>query len=503
MKKFLNSLYWKIAATFLLILILLSAIYLYIAQFTAEMYFQEANQQLNRYVAPHIADEYKIFNGNEIDDEQLQKIFRNTEILSPSNEIYLLDTGGNILTYYAPDKKIELTKIPLEPINDFINDETESFHMGHDPKDPHMEKTFSAAAIYEAGELKGYLYIILEGEVYKDALDFVFGSYILRLAVRSMSITLAAAMIISLIGLLLITKNIRIMHSVIREFKNGDYNIRMNLRGKGELTEFASAYNEMADTIVRNMEDLKTMDNLRRDLVANVSHDLRTPLANIQGYVETLIIKYDLLSDDERKKYMNIILSSTEKLRKLVEELFELSKLEAKERKPNPEPFSIAELVQDVQQKNILLAGSKNIELKVNLKYDLPIVYADIGMMERVIQNLIDNSMKFTPEGGIINIELNRNGEMVSVKVSDSGCGIGKDHISKIFDRYNRGKRFNITNEDGLGLGLAIVKKILEVHNTNITVESSEGKGTSFSFLVPIYKRNKIPAKKIPVPQSV
>jgi len=489
MRKILRSLYWKIGATFFFILILLSAVYLYIAQFTAEMYYQEANQQLNRNVARQIVDEYDFFDGGKPDKNELEKIFKNVAVINPSMELYIIDTGGVIIDYYAPDKTIELTEVPLEPIIAFIEDKDNSFHMGHDPKDPHAEKTFSAAAIYDDQKLMGYLYIILEGEEYLSAYDFVFGSYILRLAVRSMSITLAAAIIISLIALYFITKKINSISSVIREFKNGNTSARIELNGEGELNDFAEAYNQMADKIEQNIEELKTMDNLRRELVANVSHDLRTPLAAVQGYLETLIIKFDKLSEQERKDYMQIILNSSERLKKLVEELFELSKLEAREKKPNPEPFSIAELLQDIYHKYKILAEPKGIDLQLNFINDLPYVYADISMIERVIQNLIENSIKFTPEGGIVEIDLIKEKDLVTVKVSDSGCGIEQNELSTIFDRYNQGSSFNITNKDGLGLGLAIVKKILEVHNTGIHVESSEGKGTTFSFSIPVYKR--------------
>jgi signal transduction histidine kinase len=489
MKKKSGSLYWRIAGVFLIILILLSAVYLYIAQFTAEMYFQEANQQLNRGIAKQIVAEYKFIKGGKIDDEELQKIFKDVSVINPSIELYILDNKGKILNSYAPDKTIELSILPLDPIIEFIGDESNSFHMGHDPKDPHTEKTFSAAAIYNDKEVIGYLYIILEGEEYLSAYDFVFGSYILRLAVRSMSITLAAAFIISLIALSFITKNIKSISSVVKEFKNGNTSARIKLNGKGEFNDFAEVYNQMADKIAQNLEELKTMDNLRRELVANVSHDLRTPLAAVQGYLETLIIKFDKLSEEERKNYMEIILNGAERLKKLVEELFELSKLEAREKKPAPEPFSIAELLQDMYQKYRILAEPKGVDLKLKFSYDLPYVYADISMIERVMQNLIENSVKFTSEGGVVEVELIEQKDYVSVIVSDSGCGIEKKELENIFNRYNQGNGFNITNKDGLGLGLAIVKKILEVHNTSIDVESTEGRGTKFSFSIPVYKK--------------
>ncbi len=391
---FFSSLYWKIAAVFLFALIIISVVYIYIAAFTAEMYYQEASQRLNQELAQHIAAENQFFIDGETNQEVLKEIFHNIMVINPNIEVYLLDTKGKILSYFAPNKELKLDHVHLEPIKEFLEVGTSTFVMGADPKNEHGEKTFSAAEVYEKDIHRGYIYVILGGEDYENAAQFVFGSYILRLGLRSMTITIIAAALFSLIAIGLITKNMRKIVSVVRRFKEGDLNTRIKFKSKGELGEFADSFNEMADTIVKNIDEIKTMDNLRRELVANVSHDLRTPLATIQGYIETILIKSDTLSDDEKNTYMKTILNSTERLKTLVSELFELSKLEASETKPNLEPFSIAEIVQDIQQKNKVIAEKKNIELSVDFPYTLPLVYADIGMMEKVIQNLLDNAIK-------------------------------------------------------------------------------------------------------------
>jgi signal transduction histidine kinase len=495
---FFSSLYWKISITFLAILLVLSVVYLYIAAFTAEMYFQEASQKLNAEIAPHIASENQCFINGKANEKALQSIFHNVMVINPNIEVYLLDTKGNILTYYAPNKTINLKRVPLEPVREFIKNRGQSFTLGIDPKNEHAEKVFSASEVFENGRLMGYIYVILGGEEYENASQLVLGSYIMRLGLRSMSITLIAAALISFIALGFITKNIRRVTSVIREFKNGDLSARIKLKGKSELNEFAVSFNEMADTIVRNMEEMKTMDNLRRELVANVSHDLRTPLATIQGYLETILIKTDSLSEDEKQRYIHTIHSSAERLKKLVEELFELSKLEARETKPKPEPFSIAELAQDVHQKNFILAQAKKIELTAKFPFNLPMVYADIGMIERVLQNLLENAIKFTPEGGNILLKIQPIDETVQVIVKDSGYGISKEDLPHIFDRYNKSEKKESAS-GGLGLGLAIVKKILEVHNISLSVESKVGEGTTFTFNLPVYKISRPTEKQVQV----
>jgi len=490
-KKFFHSLFWKIGGTFLLILIILSAVYIYISVNTAEMYFQEANQKLNTAIAPLIASENQCFINGEANEKVLQTVFHNVMIINPNIEVYLLNTKGKILTYFAPNKKIQLDYVPLKPIIKFIDSKNKPFILGVDPKNTNEHKAFSAARVFENGKLMGYVYVILESEEYDNVNQLIFGSYILKLGLRSMTITLFAAILISLISLGFITRNIRRIGLVIREFKNGKINSRIKLKGKSELSEFADSFNEMADTIVQNMEDLKTMDNLRRELVANVSHDLRTPLASIQGYIETIMIKSDKLSENEKKHYMQIILKSTERLKKLVEELFELSKLEARETRPKPEAFSIGELVQDIQQKNLIISEAKKINIKIDFSYDLPLVYADIAMMEKVLQNLIDNAIKFTPSGGEIVLSLKEVKNFILIKVKDNGPGIAKSDIKNIFDRYHKVSRTDSIENEGLGLGLAIVKKILEVQDIKIEVESSPESGTTFSFGIPIYETVK------------
>lgn len=487
MKNFFNSLFWKISAVFLLILLIISAVYIYISVITAEMYFQETRQKLDLNVASHIASDNNFFVGDSINYSVLRNVFHNVMVINPSIEVYLLDTAGNILAYYAPQQTVTLKTVPLEPVEKFISSNSESFLIGTDPKNPGKEKAFSAAEVRENGRFRGYIYVILGGKEYDNASQLLFGSYILRLGVRSMIIALITAAVIGFLAIGFIIRNIRRIVNVIHDFQKGNLSARIKLKSRGELQEFAESFNDMADTIVSNIEQIKKMDSLRRDLVANVSHDLRTPLAIIRGYVETVLIKDRDLTLEERRKYLETILSSTERLLALVEELFELSKLEAKETIPDKEYFSLAELLQDIHQKNLVVAASKNIKLNLNVAENLPPVYADIRMMERVFQNLLDNAFKFTPAGGDVNIILTRgNDHSITAVISDTGFGIEKDEISLIFDRYYQIKRISSESQTGTGLGLTIVKKILDLHQITINVESELAKGTSFILRIPV-----------------
>ena len=238
----------------------------------------------------------------------------------------------------------------------------------------------------------------------------------------------------------------------------------------------------MADTILKNIEELKEVDKLRRELIANVSHDLRSPMSVIQGYIETMMIKGDKLSPDEQKKYLEVIFKSSEKLNKLVADLFELSKLEAKQVKLHKERFNFNELLQDTAQQYQLKAEEKGIRLKTEFAAEA-MVNADIALMQRAIQNLMDNALKYTPENGEVAIKASLKNNQLEVAITNTGKGIPEDQLPHIFDRY-----FMLDKEkhgiDGSGLGLAIVKKIIDIHEASITVASKVDGDTSFKMIL-------------------
>ena len=185
---------------------------------------------------------------------------------------------------------------------------------------------------------------------------------------------------------------------------------------------------------------------------------------------------------------MNIIIRSSEKWEHLVIQLFEYSKLEADQIEPQKEPFHLTDLAQDIHAKYQILAAQKNIKLQLHTEKELPIVFADLALVERAIQNLIDNALKFTPENGRVDIYLDADNNGVEVKICDSGPGIPKEQQPLIFERYRKTEPSG--NSKGAGLGLAIVKKILEIHNATIQVSSLPNQGATFWFRLPVYQMN-------------
>ena len=242
----------------------------------------------------------------------------------------------------------------------------------------------------------------------------------------------------------------------------------------------------MADSIVENMEKIKSVDNLRRELIANVSHDLRTPLAVLKGYIETLQIKKDSLTEHQKDEYLQITHANIDKLSDLINQLFEYSKLEAEQVTPIKEPFSITELSHDLIAKFRLLAEQKQLHLELDNPEENFMVYADIGLVERALQNLIENAIKYTEPHGKVTLSLVKMGKQIEINITDTGNGIPINDQPFIFDRYKQVDK--TTKKQGLGLGLAIVKKIMDLHDTTIVVLSKPYEGSSFIFKLPAYQ---------------
>jgi signal transduction histidine kinase len=252
-----------------------------------------------------------------------------------------------------------------------------------------------------------------------------------------------------------------------------------------EIDRLANAFCELSERVACQLRQLETNDQQRRELLANVSHDLRTPLASMQGYLELLLIRHGTLAPEEARSYLEVATKHCERLSKLVRDLFELTKLEANEVSLETEVFPLAELAQDVAQKFQLGAQRRGIALDAHVVEPAAPVRADIGKIERVLENLIENALRHTPGGGSIRIVVSAQDGRVCVAVSDTGQGIAPEHLDSVFDRYYRASRGEESDGGHAGLGLAISKRIVDLHGGSMRVESRLGAGSTFSFDLP------------------
>lgn len=233
--------------------------------------------------------------------------------------------------------------------------------------------------------------------------------------------------------------------------------------------------------VFHDISDLKRTEAIRRDFVANLSHELRTPVSVIKGYAETLL---DGAIDDvpERgRHFVSVIAAHSERLTRLINDILTLSRLEAREAALELQPTEICSMLRKTTFMNEELAKAKDITLSVDSPEQLPRVMADQGQMEQVVQNLLENAIKYTPQGGRVIVEATGGEGQIHLSVSDTGIGIPKKDLPRIFERFYRVDEARSREQGGTGLGLAIVKHIVHLHDGKIDVVSELGKGTKFT----------------------
>lgn len=474
-----RSLYAKLAALLFLLFGVVSVSYLALTIYASRRHFQEVNQKLNQGLAANLVKEKLLLQNGEIDQAALEDTFHAMMVIHPQIELYLLDRDGKILAFSAPEGVVERESVSLAPIEAFLAKDVKLPVLGDDPRDLVGRKVFSAAPIASKdGAHEGYVYIVLGGEEYDSAVAMLETSYVLRLSLTLMVASLVFALVAGLLLFHLSTRKLTRLATLMERFRDGDFREPPppGEEGGDEIDRIGATFRGMARRITSQMEELEEKDRLRRELVAQVSHDLRTPLASLHGYLETLTLKHGELAPEEEREYLATATRHSERLGKLVSELFELAKLDARELELERETFSLAELVQDVVQEFKLRAAEKGVLLEAALEGGPSVVSADIRLVERVVENLVENALRFTPAGGRVTVRLSG----LKLEVRDTGCGIPLNEIPQIFDRFYRTETGR--QSGGTGLGLAIAKRILDLHGSRIEVDSQPGRGSAFAF---------------------
>jgi len=266
------------------------------------------------------------------------------------------------------------------------------------------------------------------------------------------------------------------------------------LRAHDEIDELTTAYDAMAIQLQSQYQSLEEKDRIRRGLVANISHDLRTPLTTLQGCLETVHLKRGNLDEAVEHRYLAIAHKHSMRLRRLVSELFELSKLDSEEYEIDREVFSLLELAHDALQDLRPLADKRQITLAVNAKSkdDEPIdVVADIALVYRALENLLSNALRHARAGGNITIEIGKSDDdHIDIAVMDDGDGMAQCDAQLAFEpRFGADTDARSKDDDDelghAGLGLAIVKSIVKLHGSEMSLETEPGRGARFGFSLP------------------
>ena len=493
----IRSLYSRIAVTFSVLILLFGGLCGGLDWYAAKNHQQEIIQRLSQGLAEHIATSWPLLSQtNQLNEASVKELFHWMMVVNPSIEVYLLDINGLILSHQAPPRRIKLKQVAIKPINDFLAGVALPLR-GDNPRNPNKQEIFSATSLQNNGKAVGYLYIVLTGDDYQRLASDVWQDHVFQTAVW---ISLGGLTLTLLAGLGLfavITRRLDALSRTVAAFEESNFtegilqNQTKPSTNPDEIERLANTFGRMAQRITTQIQHIKSQDNLRREMVANVSHDLRTPLTSMQGYLETLLRKADKLLPDEQHRYLEVAVRQSQRISQLANQLFELAKFEYDEVKPNFEPFFVQELIQDILQKFELTAKDRDINMSTNYDQNIPMVIADIAMIERVLTNLIDNAFRFTPNEGTIALALELENSHVIINVSDTGGGIPEEHLSSLFDRSSTLRQSSGKSHDGGGLGLLISKRILQLHGSSIKAINIDH-GAMFIFTLPT-KNDPIP----------
>lgn len=462
--KMKKTLYWKFIAVYLLfglcgfvsIATLTSALTLnHLTKEQADALYKEATLVAGSYAR-------EIYQGDiTVDAAKSQLRAIDTYISAP---IWIIDNSGRVILNSRED-------IPDDQpvIIESFNPASGKYFMTGDFYGQFSEETLSVfSPITSKFKVNGYVVIHASMNSIKKSRDQLLNiSYV----------TMAIIFLLSLLILIVFTEFVYIplrkITTATEEYANGNMDYKLAIERNDEMGYLAGTLNYMASEIARSEDNQKKF-------IANVSHDFRSPLTSIKGYLEAMID--GTIPPEMHEKYLNIVLNETDRLTKLTNSLLQLNNLNVKGILLDKSDFDINSIIKKTAETFEGTCTAKRISIELVLTGETLHVRADMSKIQQVLYNLLDNAIKFSHHDSIIKIETTEKNDKVFVSVRDSGIGIPKDSIKLVFDRFYKTDLSRGKDKKGTGLGLAITKEIIQAHNENINVISTEGVGSEFIF---------------------
>lgn len=482
----------RLSAVFVVLLLACCAASVALQMRGSERHEQEVIQRLSLDLAPQIARYPELMEPRGFNPSAVSGLFDKLMAVNPSVEVYLLDAGGHIQSYSAPEGAVKRLQVDLAPVRRLLGGGALPI-FGDDPRSLDGRKVFSAAPLKAAGRDAGYVYVILQGESRESLAARVNAGSAANAMLWSMALVALLGLVAGLAAFRLITRPLRTLTEAVRGLETQGMSwlpqarplLRQAARSGGEITLLGQSFERLAQRTQEQWQALRNQDQQRRELFANLSHDLRTPLTSLHGYLETLRMKSEVLEPQEQRRYLDIALEQSRKVGRLAQEMFELARLEYGVVKPEMERFFLTDLLQDVFQKFELAVEAKHQRLVADIAPGLPPITADLAMMERVLMNLIDNAVRAAPEGGEITVELQPHAQGgIEVTVRDTGPGISAALQEHLFERPAFTGYAAAQGARSGGFGLMIVHRILQLHESTIRLMSRPGAGAVFRFVL-------------------
>lgn len=483
------SLYQRLSLSLLLVFVAIVGVFYFWAQNLEQKTRYQSEQSLHLSLAASLARDNPLLQQGVYDHKALKNLFHTLMVLGPSFEFYFVDPEGKIITHSIAPSLVKREYIDLQPLKDLTQQQLALPVYGDDPRNVTRQRIFSAAPVFNGRDLQGYLYVIVAGERYETSFDKLE-----RNRQTQVSLVLLGGAILFLFIVMLgifayFTRPLRLLNKDIQALKEVGFD-RSQVKltpwmknSENEVHQLGNAFEKMIDQINDQLSLLRKSDKQRRELLADFSHDLRTPLASLQGYIETISLQGSDIEESTRQQYIDTALKNSRQLKALIDQIFELAHLEGGQVSMSMETFNLAELLYDVVAKFRLQTQKKNITVSIVPQSSFVQVHSDIGKLERVISNLLENAVRHTAINGQITIEIkDLNAQECQLSITDNGTGIKEEELYYIFDTRYRASNAVQDQHTHTGLGLAITKKLLELLYVDIKVSSQIGKGTCFWF---------------------
>lgn len=440
----------------------------------AELLYQEATDIANNYAN-------RVFR-RDFDSDAIYDIQKELEILSHYNNahIMLISPNGEMLLHSADNNYLykALIKEPYRledfDITDFGND---SYYIGNLYGLYDRNHLMVYSTVTRKFSVVGYVVIA------QDLSDISLSTNKnVNAVLISIGIVFLASFIILIFFNIFVYRPLRKITNVAVNYAQGDFSSKINVKASDEMGYLANTLNFMA-------EELDKQEAEQRKFVSNVSHDFRSPLTSIKGYCEAMVD--GTIPVEMQERYLNIILSETERLNKLTQSLLDLNQFGRHELRLDIADFDINQMIRQVLLTFEGVCNEKRITINLVLTGEELFVTADMTKIQQVLYNLIDNAIKFSHHDSVIKIETSIKKEKVFVSVKDHGIGIPSDSVKKIWERFYKTDASRGRDKRGVGLGLAIVKEIITTHKQTIDVISTEGAGTEFIFTLALSEKSK------------
>lgn len=418
--------------------------------------------------ASHLVQEAALPEG-----EELEALNTKLELIGESAEVYLFftDCDGNVVLASDPD---DLAGDVVEAsVLEKSAKAKENYHIFGTLDGVLTEKSYISVHEMrsESGECTGYLFLCSSGDRLVEFRREFFSNFFL-----SACLMLLVASVLTKVMMHKLTDPIQKVTDAAQRFGGGDLSVRVEgVDGEGEVADLARTFNQMADNIQSN-------DNSRGQFMGNIAHELRTPMTTIKGFIDGMLD--GTIPPEETKHYLGIVSQETGRLARLVQNMLDITKLEAGEVPIHAQTYDLWKTVTDVVLSDEQRIEDGKIDIQ-GLGGDPLLIHADPDFVHQVVYNIVDNAIKFTPAGGTISFAAERRGNMVEVRIENTGAGIAPEALPFVFERFYKEDRSRGMNTRGSGLGLHICKILVNLSGGQIHAESEEGNWCRFVFTLP------------------